>query len=81
MLFAPFVCLNTFSHLLGKSCSLGLPYVLFVLVLNYNFGRFPLGFLVGIYVLIAPVPDHRLTLTFKFSKNCSSETSGTDFRQ
>ena len=55
-----------------------------------NFGCFPLGFLVGIYVVIAPVTDHCFTLTYKFSKNCknqkshvrhSSETSGTEFRQ
>ena len=29
-----------------------------------NFGCFPLGFLVGIYVVIAPVTDHYFTLTY-----------------
>ena len=33
-----------------------------------NFGCFPLGFLVGIYVVIEPVTDHCFTLTYKFSK-------------
>ena len=33
-----------------------------------NFGCFPLGFLVGIYVVIAPVTDHCFTLIYKFSK-------------
>ena len=37
-----------------------------------NFGCFPLGFLVGIYVVIAPVTDHCFTLTYKFSKNVTA---------
>ena len=51
------------GHFLGKSCSLGLPYVLFVVVILVIF-RF--GFEGWICVLIASVPDLCKFLIFMY---------------
>ena len=48
----------------GKRCSLGLPYVLFVLYLFESLVISRFGFEGRILVLIAPVPGHCLVVTF-----------------
>ena len=53
-------------HLLGKSCSLGLPYDFFVfcqIKRVFVISRF--GFEGMIWVLIAPVPGHFILVTLK----------------
>ena len=52
------------GHLLGKSCSLDCPYVLFVFLFFVILVISRFGFEGGIWVLIAPVCGHCILVTF-----------------
>ena len=54
------------GHLLGKSCSLCLPYVPFVFSLFVILAISRYGFEGGIWDLIAPVPDQCILFTYNF---------------
>ena len=53
------------GHLLGNSCPLGWPYVLIDFCLFVIFIYFPFWFWGGIWLLIALVPVHCFSITFK----------------
>ena len=53
------------GQLLVKSCLLSLPYVPFLFLLFVTLVISCLGFKRGIWILIYPVPGHRILFTFK----------------
>ena len=58
--FHIFIYVRLSGHLLGNSCSLGLRYVLILLVLDIHLILFHLGFWSRNFLLIVPFLDHCL---------------------
>ena len=58
------ICQVAEFHILGKSCSLGLPYAFDVICLFVIFVIFSFGFGGRMLVLIGPVPGHCLSSTY-----------------
>ena len=54
------------GHFFGNSCPLGWPYVLIVFCLFEIKFIFHFGFKSGIWLLIAPVPVHCFSITFRY---------------
>ena len=64
VLFSSSVCLDDIKLGLRESCSVGLPYFLFVFLLIVILVITHFGFEGGTLVMIASVPGHCLSFTF-----------------